>query len=101
MLAGALILQVILWIMLPFQIRPQEDPIFLHYTILFGVDYTGNWVRIFVVPGIGLTVLLVNGLLGWLLFQRDRFAAYVLCAVALLSQIFLMIAAWILIFLNV
>ncbi len=95
------LLNLFTWGWLLFYIRKQEDPVFLHYTVIFGVDYTGDWKQVFLVPLGGLFILLLNMMLGWLLFHKDDFAGYVLNAVALIIQIILLVTSVLLVLLNV
>jgi len=89
------------WVWLLWQIRPQTEPVFLHYNILFGVDYVGEWWRVLALPIMGLLIILVNAILGWVLFNKDKFFASILNVMALFCQIFIFIAACLLVFLNV
>ncbi len=89
------------WIWLLVNIHPQEEPIFLHYNTLFGVDLVGEWWHIVFIPITGLFLFLINSFLGWCLFAKDRLAAYVLVGVAVFCQLFLFIASCLLVFLNV
>jgi len=97
----ALILNLANWVWLLIKIRPQADPIFLHYNILFGVDYVGEWWRVLLLPLAGLLIFLVNGIIAWMIFSKDKFAAELLNFTSLLCQIFLLIAGALLVFLNV
>ncbi|HLD31888.1 MAG TPA: hypothetical protein VJB37_03270 [Patescibacteria group bacterium] len=97
----SLLIDLFLFVWLFWEIRPQEELIFLHYNILFGVDYVGEWWKIIYLPLGGIGILLINGFLGWWLFRRDRFSAYVLNGTTLLGHVFLAIIASLLIFLNV
>ncbi len=89
------------WIWLLWHIRPTEDPLFLHYSVLFGVDLTGPWHSVFVLPAIGLAIILLNTYFAAELFQKDRFASYVLLFGAALCQLFVLIISLLLVFLNV
>jgi hypothetical protein len=89
------------WIWLLWQIKPQTDPIFLHYNILFGVDSIGEWWKVFYLPVVGLFIYIVNAILGWILFGRDKFTSQLLNFVSVLCQVFILIAAALLVFLNV
>lgn len=89
------------WIWLVTQIEPQSEPIFLHYNVLFGVDLIGPWHKIFLFPLLGIAILIVNAIVAWLLFQRDRFFLYILNSAAFICQIILFIVATLLVFLNV
>ena len=100
-LVASLALNLFTWGWLLFYIRPQDEPVFLHYTVLFGVDFTGDWYQVFLVPLGGLFVLLINMILGWMLFHKDDFAGYVLNAVSFLTQIILLVTSILLVLLNV
>lgn len=101
MLLSSVMANLLIWGWLAWNIRPQESAIFLHYNVLFGVDLIGPWQRVFYVPLAGLSIILVNAFIGWFLFSKDKFAAHVLNGAALLSQIFLIVVAALLVFLNV
>ena len=101
MLGVSLLMNVAMWGGLLWYIRPQNDPIFLHYNVLFGVDLTGPWYQVLTIPLIGLCIFLVNSALGWFFFGKDKFIAYLLNAVTVVTHIFLGISALLLVFLNV
>lgn len=100
-LSLALLVNAAIWVWLLSQIGPQSEQIFLHYNILFGVDYVGEWWRVLFLPISGLVIMLANGVIGWALFGKDKFYAHLLNAVSLFCQIFLFVAAALLVFLNV
>ncbi len=95
------LLNLATWLWLAIQIKPQSDPIFLHYNILFGVDEIGPWSHIFFLPLGGLVILVANGVIGWLLFGDDKYKAHFLGIMAVIIQIFILIAAALLVALNV
>ena len=89
------------WAWLLWNIRPQDESLFLHYNILFGVDLIGSWGQIFYIPLVGAIIFVVNFLLGWFLFKKTELPAYLLLAMSILCQIFLGITASLVVFLNV
>lgn len=101
MIPLALLANIANWIWLLWEIRPQEETIFLHYNILFGVDYVGSWWKVIYLPIAGIVIILFNAFIGLSLFKRDKFFAYILNFISLFCQIFLLIASALLIFLNV
>ena len=101
MLPLGLLLNLASWVWLLSQIKPQTDPIFLHYNILFGVDYIGDWWKVLYLPIAGLFIYLINTILSWVLFGKDKFAAQLLNFVSIFCQVFVLIAAALLVFLNV
>jgi hypothetical protein len=101
MIGLSLLLNIMIWGWLLWYIRPQSDLIFLHYNVLFGVDLIGPWYQVLTIPIIGLCILLVNSALGWFFFGKDKFISYVLNAVGVISHVFLVVVAMLLVFLNV
>jgi len=95
------VLHILTWGWLLLNIRPQQDLLFLHYNTLFGVDLVGDWWKVFYAPLAGLFIFLVNVFLGWFLFAKSKFAAYLLIGIAVLCQLFLFVGSWLLVFLNV
>lgn len=100
MLTLSLSLNIFVWFWLIFQIKPQVEPIFLHYNILFGVDYVDVWWKVFYLPIFGLILFLINTLISWWLAGHDRFIPLVINFATLLNEIFLLVAALLLVFLN-
>ncbi len=101
MLIASLIINVASWVWLAWQIAPQQDLIFLHYNVLFGVDLIGDWWKVYYVPLLGLLIILLNTFIGWVFFGREKFVAHIIHFVSLLCQIFLLIFSALLVFLNV
>ena len=101
MLPLGLLLNLASWVWLLWQIKPQPDPIFLHYNVLFGVDFIGEWWKVLYLPIVGLFIFLLNGILAWVLFSKDKFVAELLNFVSVFCQVIILIAAALLVFLNV
>ncbi|PIR04029.1 MAG: hypothetical protein COV59_02485 [Candidatus Magasanikbacteria bacterium CG11_big_fil_rev_8_21_14_0_20_39_34] len=100
-LSLALLMNISLWVWLFLDIGPREEQIFLHYNILYGVDLIGTWGKVLYLPIIGLCILIINAFLGWLLFERSKVPAYLLSLSSVVCHIFLLLAAYLLVFLNV
>jgi len=100
-LAISLIANIFCWLWLALQINSSTDILFLHYNILFGVDYIDSWWKMYFLPLAGLLIILFNTFLGWWLWDRDRLMSIILHSVTLLCQLFLVIACILLVFLNV
>ncbi len=90
---------VALWIFLFRNQRNGEYPIILHYDF-FGVDYLGNYNKVYMVPAVGVIVILVNTALGYLLYTREKLASYLLSFNVLLVQMFLLFAGYLIIKVN-
>lgn len=99
-LLSSAVINLTTWIWLLWNIRPQQEAIFLHYNIFFGVDFIGPWWRVLLVPLAGIFILLINALLGWIFFQKDTLMSHICNAMSLLCQILLCVAAALLVFLN-
>lgn len=96
----SLALNLATWLRLWWQIPLNEQDLFLHYNILFGVDYIGKSWEVFKLPLLGTAILLFNVFFGWTLYKHNRFMAQLLNFINLFCQIFLFISASLLIFLN-
>lgn len=95
------IVNLVIWLWLIVQISPQDQPIFLHYTVLFGVDAVGEWYRVFDLAIAGLVIFLVNACIGWFTFAEEKFIAHFLQSTALIAQLFIFVAATLIVALNV
>jgi len=89
-----------LWIYLFANKIDSPYPIILHYSLLFGVDYLGEYYKIFFIPLVGLILLLGNSVMGYWIYLREKLAAYFLMIATLEIQIFLFIAGIALIKIN-
>ncbi|PIR75168.1 MAG: hypothetical protein COU34_04355 [Candidatus Magasanikbacteria bacterium CG10_big_fil_rev_8_21_14_0_10_43_9] len=101
LLGSSLLLNIASWVWLLVNIRPSVGQVFLHYNILFGVDLVGSWYSVLSLPIAGFFIILLNAVLGWFLYKQDHFAAYLLNAIAVLVNIFLLVSSALLVFLNV
>lgn len=64
----------------------------LHYNVHFGIDYFDAWFKVFIIPGNGLAIFIINFLLAGFLYKKEKLAAYFLSFGTLFMQIFLFIA---------
>lgn len=72
----------------------------LHYSILFQIDRLGSFSMLYLVPGIGLAIILCNFIAAWLLYSYDTVIAKLIAVSTVILQILLLTAASILVFLN-
>jgi len=89
-LIGVFFAQIYIWWDLIANINPDAGQIFLHYNIVFGVDLVGDWWRIYLLPGIGLLVLVVNYILSFYFYRSDKFMARLLSLWVLLFHALLL-----------
>lgn len=94
---AALIVHIFVWgiLLVNFQTvyQPTKEFITLHYKVGIGPDFVGPWYMILVIPLASLALLILNCLLGRMLYHQERFSAYSLAATALCGQI---VIGWIL-----
>jgi hypothetical protein len=87
--------------MIAFFIRPVDFPIILHYNVYFGVDVIGAWWQVYFLPLIGLVILSVNTVLGYLFYQqKERIVAHLLILATFIVQIGISIAVASLLLIN-
>ena len=89
-----------LWTFLFKNQKSSELPVILHYNLFFGVDYLGGYSEIYLIPIVGVIVIIINTALGYLLYERERLASYFLAFNILIIQLFLLFAGYLIIEIN-
>lgn len=89
------------WLILKILIRPIDLPIILHYNVYFGVDMMGNYREVYILPLIGIILLLINFFLSKYLYEKkERIASYLLMMAALMIQLALIVSSVSVIIIN-
>ena len=89
------------WFSIWYFVEPVDFPIILHYNVYFGVDMTGDWKKIFFLPGMGLLLFFINSFLAFYFFKKsEKIASYILLMAGLMVQISLIIASFSTILIN-
>lgn len=96
----SLVLNATAWGLLFWGIPHSETSVFLHYTVLFGVDSIGTRDQVYAAPLWGLVILFVNLLVAWLVSAREQFMAQILLVSTVFTQLATLLAAFLLVFLN-
>ena len=100
-LIGSLILNIVNWGLIAFFIRPVDFPIILHYNVYFGVDVIGPWWQLYFLPFIGMIILGLNTVLGYLFYQKkERIVAHLLMLATFIAQIVVTVAVASLLMIN-
>jgi len=94
------LLNLILWIGLFWQSRLFTESMPLHYNIYFGVDLYGPWYRIFLIPAVGLAVILINFTIGSFLYAKEKMLSYFLAGTASFIQLIVFLATFAIIYVN-
>ena len=69
-----------------------QDLIYLHYNVIFGVDLIGSAKKVFIMPLLGLIIILINSVLIFFIYKQEKFIIHLLLSAALLSNLFLLAA---------
>lgn len=103
-----LIINIIIWYLIYFQLQPlvynlPEEQAFipLHYNIYLGVDMFGHWQKIFIMPVLGLLILVFNAIIALSLFNRKKIISYFLSISSMVIQLFLLVATVLVILINI
>lgn len=84
-----------------FRIKKADGLIPLHYNIYFGIDYMGEWYKIFTLPIIGLIIFSVNLFISIFVYFKDKFISYILLVSAILIQIILFLSSLAVVWINI
>ncbi len=96
----SVILNLFIWIFLLNNRIEGNYPIILHYNLTFGVDYLGNYGKVFLMPLIGAIIFIFNTLLGYNVYSKEKLASYFLQFNALIIQAFLLFAGYLIVKVN-
>jgi hypothetical protein len=72
-------------------INVSQDLVVLHYNVDFGVNLIGDVKQIYIIPLLGLFIILINLILLIIIYRQNRFFANLLLAGAMLANLFLLI----------
>ena len=103
---GSIILNIITWFILWYELHAYSysnefGQIFLHYNIYFGIDNIGYWTAAFIIPILGLFIIIFNNLLAYIFYLQEKLISQLLIFTQTILQIILFIAAIFLILLNI
>ena len=75
-------------------INVSQDLVVLHYNVDFGVDLIGSVKRLFIMPLLGLIIILINIMLlaGLSRHEDFKFIAHLLFVASLMANLFLFVA---------
>lgn len=96
----SLLINGLLWFFLYRNFPASTEPVFLHYTVFFGVDRIGPWYYIFLLPLAGFLILLFNTVFAWVVYRREKTISLFLLWASLFLQGFFLLAGILLSFLN-
>ncbi len=92
---------VLYWKLNAFSYQTEYGQIFLHYNIYFGVDNIGSWYKAFIIPLLGIIIIIFNNILAYSFYLKERLISYVLVISQVLIQVVLLAASIFVILLNI
>lgn len=90
---ASLILNIFLWSLFYFFVfyAAKQDSITLHYTIYFGINWIGPRFYIFIYPLFGTLVFIINTIIAFKIYFKERILSYFLFAASTFLAILLVI----------
>lgn len=85
---------------LVFGIKPQTEPIFLHYTTYLGVDFIGAWYLAYLIPIMGVIFIAINLGIVYVFLHKDKLLWHILTVSSALLNLLLLIHAVLLVIIN-
>lgn len=70
------------------KIHPNKGQVFLHYNIIFGVDWVGDWWKMWFLPASIAAAVLVNIFAAWWLYGRNSIFAKFLLVGGVVTTLF-------------
>lgn len=86
-----LILWLLCWLIV---VNIGQETAILHYNIVFGIDYIGNPHNIYIIPTIGSAWWIINFIIAFLVFKKDKILSHLLLLSAFVGHLFLGLAIY-------
>lgn len=96
----SLVLNLGMWFVIWYLVKPQAEPYLLHYNIFLGIDLIGEWWRMFFIPALGAGILLVNFVISFFLLVKEKILTFYLTTISSAAQVFLILALIFIFLLN-
>ena len=91
-LSTSVLFNIGIWLFLFFKMEPSEYPVPIHFNIYFGIDVVEYYYQAFIIPVVGIVVILVNLFFAFYLYEKEKFIAQFLAGSSLFIQILLFLA---------
>ena len=96
-----LVLEVLMMVYAAIYVRATNDLVFLHYNVVFGVDLIGEWWKVLYIPLSVMVMFLVNFGLSWWIYGADKTLGRFLAFIVAFLSIFLGLAFYLSVGLNI
>ncbi|MFA6474746.1 MAG: hypothetical protein WCV88_00930 [Patescibacteria group bacterium] len=96
----AVLVNTAAWLLIFLAVDRMNPIIVLHYNIYFGPDIFGAWTDLFVLPGLGLGLIVLDFILTTWLWRKDRFLAYVATVGAVAAQATILVSVYLMVLIN-
>jgi len=103
----AIAINIAIWLLLILKFRPialanpEKTTLPLHYNIYWGIDLFGQWYQSFLLPTLGLVIIIINFILAIYYYSKKILASYFFVIAAALVQAFLLISTILIILINI
>ena len=94
-------INIVTWIALFFAFSGSIEYIVLRYNIYFGISYLGPWYNILFLPILGILVFLINFSFSFYFYIKEKILSYFLAVTASVFNVLMLLAAAILIYVNI
>lgn len=89
-LFGALALNILNFILFLIKLSPSQIQIPVHYSSFEGVDKLGAWYQLYKLPLAGLFLIIVNNILSFLIYPKEKLLSFFLSLSPVFFEIFLL-----------
>jgi len=99
----SLIINFLIWLATYYIFFPLQhfgELIPLRYNIYFGISLVGKWYEVFVMPTVGIFIIIINFILADIIYLRDKVVSYFLLGASVFTQILLGLASYMVILIN-
>lgn len=89
---GAIVANIITFLIIYYKIRPSHEPLALHYNVMIGVDVLGAGTQLYRIPFIGGLLLAVNFIIAKLVKSPSDFLSFLASLISFIIAAMLLVA---------
>jgi hypothetical protein len=94
------LVNIIQWMLIYIKLRPSDANILLHYNVIYGTDLVDKGYYAYAIPGIALSFLVLNVIVSYYFYQREKLSSYFLVAANVPVQLIFFTASVVLVMAN-
>jgi len=91
LIVGATLILLLLFLILVFRVKGTDALVPLYYNSIYGVTTSVMWYKLYFIPFSYLVILVLNLLIAWAFFEKERLITYLILFVSIIIGLILLV----------